>query len=71
MGVLARRSAKTEDVTTTEPHTADVVSLGDIRLKTAAITGSFEDAVRARLKTPPPPKNLGRTKVKKKVAKKR
>jgi hypothetical protein len=28
------------------------------------ITGSFEDAVRALLKTPPPPKNLGRPKAK-------
>jgi hypothetical protein len=35
------------------------------------ITGSFEDAVRALLKTPPPPKNLGRPKAKKKAAKKR
>lgn len=35
------------------------------------ITGSFEDAVRALLKTPPPPKNLGRPKAKKKVEKKR
>jgi len=35
------------------------------------ITGSFEDAVRALLKTPPPPKNLGRPKAKKKTAKKR
>ena len=33
-----------------------------------AITGSFEDAVRALLKTPPPPKNLGRPKTKKKKA---
>ena len=35
------------------------------------ITGSFEDAVRALLKTPPAPKNLGRPKAKKKAAKKR
>jgi hypothetical protein len=36
------------------------------------ITNSFEDAVRALLKTPPPPKNLGRPKAKKKKeAKKR
>ena len=35
------------------------------------IKGSFEDAVRAMLKTPPAPKNLGRSKAKKKVAKKR
>ena len=28
------------------------------------ITGSFKDAVRAMLKTPPAPKNLGRPKVK-------
>lgn len=35
------------------------------------ITGSFEDAVRALLKTPPPPKNLGRPKAKKKLQKKR
>jgi len=35
------------------------------------ITGSFEDAVRALLKTPPPPKNLGRPKAKKKTTKKR
>jgi hypothetical protein len=33
------------------------------------ITGSFEDAVRALLKTPPPPKNLGRPKAKKKAKK--
>ena len=30
------------------------------------ISGSFEDAVRALLKTPAPPKNLGRPKTKKK-----
>jgi hypothetical protein len=35
------------------------------------ITGSFEDAVKALLKTPPPPKNLGRPKAKKKAGKKR
>ena len=35
------------------------------------ITGSFEDAVRALLKTPPAPKNLGRPKAKRKAAKKR
>lgn len=35
------------------------------------ISGSFEDAVRAMLRTPPALKNLGRPKVKKKVAKKR
>jgi hypothetical protein len=35
------------------------------------IRAPFEDAVRALLKTPPPPKNLGRPKVKKKAAKKR
>ncbi len=35
------------------------------------IKGSFEDALRAMLKTPPAPKNLGRPKVKKKAAKKR
>lgn len=34
------------------------------------ITGSFEDAVRALLKTPPAPKNLGRPK-KRKASKKR
>ena len=34
------------------------------------ITGSFEDAIRAMLKTPPAPKNLGRPKAKKKRAKK-
>jgi hypothetical protein len=34
------------------------------------ITGSFEDAVKALLRTPPPPKNLGRPKTKK-AAKKR
>jgi hypothetical protein len=34
------------------------------------ITGSFEDAVKALLRTPPPPKNLGRPKAKK-AAKKR
>lgn len=36
------------------------------------IAGSFEDAIRAMLKTPPAPKNLGRPKpVKRKAAKKR
>lgn len=35
------------------------------------ISGTFEDAVRAMLKTPPAPKNLGRPKAKKKPAKKR
>jgi hypothetical protein len=35
------------------------------------ITGSFEDAVRALLKTPPAPKNLGRPKTTKRKAKKR
>jgi hypothetical protein len=35
------------------------------------ISGSFEDAVRALLKTPPAPKNLGRPKTKKATAKKR
>ena len=36
------------------------------------ITASFEDAVRAMLKTPPAPKNLGRPKAKKgKAVKKR
>lgn len=35
------------------------------------IAGTFEDAVRAMLKTPPAPKNLGRPKAKKKPAKKR
>jgi hypothetical protein len=35
------------------------------------ITGSFEDAVKAMLRTPPPPKNLGRPKTKKKASKKR
>lgn len=35
------------------------------------IAGSFEDAVRALLRTPPAPKNLGRPKAKKKAAKKR
>jgi hypothetical protein len=34
------------------------------------IAGSFEDAVRAMLGTPPAPKNLGRPKSKKKTAKK-
>ena len=32
------------------------------------IAGSFEDAVRAMLKTPPAPKNLGRPKAKKRQA---
>jgi hypothetical protein len=37
-----------------------------------AIAASFEDAVKALLKTPPAPKNLGRPKAKKRnVAKKR
>jgi len=36
------------------------------------ITGTFEDAVRAMLRTPLPPKNLGRPKAKKsKTTKKR
>jgi len=35
------------------------------------ITGSFEDAVRALLRTPPPPKNLGRPKATSKRPKKR
>lgn len=35
------------------------------------ITGSFEDAVKALLRTPPAPKNLGRPTAKKKAAKKR
>jgi len=35
------------------------------------ITGTFEDAVRAMLRTPPAPKNLGRPKTKKKAPKKR
>jgi hypothetical protein len=35
------------------------------------ITGTFEDAVRAMLGTPPAPKNLGRPTTKKKAAKKR
>lgn len=36
------------------------------------ITGSFEDAVKALLQTPPPPKNLGRPKAAKtKTTKKR
>jgi hypothetical protein len=35
------------------------------------ITGTFEDTLRALLRTPPPPKNLGRPKAKKKAAKKR
>lgn len=36
------------------------------------IAGNFEDAVRAMLRTPPAPKNLGRPKAKKrKAAKKR
>lgn len=35
------------------------------------IAGTFEDAVRALLKTPPAPKNLGRPKAKKKAKKKR
>jgi len=34
-------------------------------------TGSLEDAVKALLKTPQAPKNLGRPKVKKKAGKKR
>jgi hypothetical protein len=34
------------------------------------ITGSFEDAIKALLKTPPPPKNLGRPKAEKKGGKK-
>lgn len=33
------------------------------------IKGSFEDAVKALLNTPPPPKNLGRPKAKKKAKK--
>lgn len=32
------------------------------------ITGSFEDAVKALLRTPPPPKNLGRPPAKPKKA---
>jgi hypothetical protein len=35
------------------------------------IKGTFEDAVRAMLATPAPPKNLGRAKAKSKKAKKR
>jgi hypothetical protein len=35
------------------------------------IKGTFEDAVRAMLATPAPPKNLGRPKAKKKASKKR
>jgi hypothetical protein len=35
------------------------------------ISGSFEEAVRAMLNTPPPPKNLGRPKAKKKDRKKK
>ena len=35
------------------------------------ISGSFEDAVKAFLKAPAPPKNLGRPKSKKKPLKKR
>jgi len=35
------------------------------------IKGTFEDAVRAMLATPAPPKNLGRPKAKKKTAKTR
>jgi hypothetical protein len=35
------------------------------------ISGSFKDTVRAMLKTPPAPKNLGRLKAKKKSTKKR
>jgi hypothetical protein len=35
------------------------------------IKGTFEDAVRAMLATPAPPKNLGRPKAKKKTTKKR
>lgn len=36
-----------------------------------ALPGGFEKALEALLKTPPPPKNLGRPKPKKKGAKKR
>lgn len=39
--------------------------------KIPPITGTFEDAVRAMLRTPPAPKNLGRPKAKTKAAKKR
>ena len=35
------------------------------------ITGSFKDAVRAMLKTPPAPKNLGRPMAKKRKAMKK
>ena len=35
------------------------------------IGASFEDALKALLRTPPPPKNLGRPKAKKKIDKKR
>ena len=35
------------------------------------IAGTFEDAVRAMLKTPPAPKNLGRSKEKKRQATKK
>jgi hypothetical protein len=35
------------------------------------ISGGFEKALEALLRTPPPPKNLGRPKAKKKAAKKR
>jgi hypothetical protein len=35
------------------------------------IKGSLKDAVRAMLKTPPAPKNLGRPKAKRKTAKRR
>lgn len=35
------------------------------------IHGGFEKALEALLRTPPPPKNLGRPKAKKKAAKKR
>lgn len=35
------------------------------------IKGTFEDAVRAMLATPAPPKNLGRTKAKKTTSKRK
>lgn len=36
-----------------------------------AIIGGFENAIRALLKTPPAPKNLGRPKAKKKTARRK
>jgi hypothetical protein len=42
-----------------------------VRRVPSPISGGFEDAVKALLQTPPPPKNLGRPTAKKKAAKKR